>query len=106
MEEASWGRKHGGGIREDVSWRTCEGGILGKESWIIEALQRRNHVEGTIESSRGIKQEEYRRRRFMEEETNRWSPGEGTLKRELGKSSPGAGIEKRTWSKSNPVLAS
>ena len=40
MEEASWGRKHGGGIGEDISWRDCGGGVMGKESWrgIMEAL--------------------------------------------------------------------
>ena len=37
MEEASCGRKHGGVIREDVSWSSCEGGIMLKGSW------RRNH---------------------------------------------------------------
>ena len=59
----------------------------------------RNHGELFMESSRGIKQEESRRRQILEEEASKSNPGRGVLEREPNKNNPGAGMRKKTWSK-------
>lgn len=66
LEEESWGRIRGAGI--------------------MKALWKRNHEERSRQSSRGIKQEQCRRRKILQEKTSSRNPGRGILERESSKS--------------------